>query len=80
MSTRNLRVIENLKSELWKVWRHYTGTLPILFLKTPGYCSRHPFRDDSYQLPAGKALGVDFPTMDRHISKRYGWGLLTRMK
>ena len=75
--TRNLRVIENLKSELLEgiaaLYRHLAD--PVLEdTRDIAADTLSEMIVISYLL--GKRLGVDFATMDRHISKKIRLGLI----
>ena len=75
--TRNLRVIENLKSELLEgiaaLYRHLAD--PVLEdTRDIAADTLSEMIVISYLL--GKRLGVDFSTMDRHISKKIRLGLI----
>ncbi|NLM10588.1 MAG: hypothetical protein GX213_07410 [Clostridiaceae bacterium] len=75
--TRNIRVIENLKSELLEgiaiLYRHLAD--PVLEdTRDIAADTLSEMIVISYLL--GKRLGVDYPTMDRHISKKIRLGLI----
>ncbi|WP_242823562.1 MazG-like family protein [Thermoclostridium stercorarium] len=75
--SRNLRIIENLKSELLEdiatLYRHLAD--PVL------EDTRDVAADTLSEMIVicyllGKRLGVDFSTMDRHIAKKIRLGLI----
>lgn len=75
--TRNLRIIENLKSELLEgiaaLYRHLAD--PVLEdTRDVAADTLSEMIVISYLL--GKRLGVDYSTMDRHISKKIRLGLI----